>query len=119
MLRKKKCPSCEKRFRRTGKMLMHVWLAHESEFKDRVNAAIKAFTDRAGKVDPAKDMPADLEWAARARCDHLTTLATLTSYSSATARHVSPLATNPTTRSRRSSEYARAIHAGLRLQQEA
>src|SRR5262245_56673914 len=32
-------------------------------------ASIKAFTDRVPKPDPDKDIPADLEWAARARCD--------------------------------------------------
>src|SRR6516164_2932573 len=41
---------------------------------------------------------------ARQRCDHLTTLATLTPNSAAVARHVRPLATEPITRSRRSCE---------------
>jgi hypothetical protein len=41
---------------------------------------------------------------ARQRCDHLTTLATLTSNSAAVARQVQPLATAATTRSRKSRE---------------
>jgi len=41
---------------------------------------------------------------ARKRCDHFTTLATLTPNSAAVARHVRPPATEPTTRSRRSLE---------------
>src|SRR5215467_13433613 len=40
----------------------------------------------------------------RRRCDHFTTLATLTPTSAAVARHVRPLATEPITRSRRSCE---------------
>src|SRR5215468_5218316 len=38
----------------------------------------------------------------RRRCDHFTTLATLTPTSAAVARHVRPFATEPITRSRRS-----------------
>jgi hypothetical protein len=41
---------------------------------------------------------------ARQRCDHFTTLATLTPNSAAVARHVRPDTTEPTTRSRRSCE---------------
>jgi len=41
---------------------------------------------------------------ARKRCDHFTTLATLTPNSAAVARHVRPPATDATTRSRRSLE---------------
>jgi hypothetical protein len=41
---------------------------------------------------------------ARQRCDHLTTLATLTPNSAAVARQVQPLATAATTRSRKSRE---------------
>jgi hypothetical protein len=41
---------------------------------------------------------------ARQRCDHFTTLATLTPNSAAVARQVRPLATELTTRSRRSCE---------------
>ena len=52
----------------------------------------------------------------RCRCDHLTTLATLTPNTFAAARVEQPCATNPTTRVRRSMEYGRAIHAGLLLQ---
>jgi hypothetical protein len=41
---------------------------------------------------------------ARQRCDHFTTLATLTPNSAAVARQVRPLATELTTRSRKSCE---------------
>src|SRR3979490_2401455 len=41
---------------------------------------------------------------ARKRCDHFTTLATLTPNSAAVARHERPATTEPTTRSRRSCE---------------
>lgn len=51
---------------------------------------------------------------ARTRCVHFTTLATLTFERGCAALVVSPPATNATTRSRRSREYARAIPAGLR-----
>src|SRR6266478_3734150 len=54
---------------------------------------------------------------ARNRCDHFTTLATLTLKVLATARQLSPADTAPTTRSRRSREYARAIDAGLQSSQ--
>ena len=45
-----------------------------------------------------------LTFLAALRCDHFTTLATLTPNSAAVARHERPPATEPTTRSRRSLE---------------
>jgi len=48
----------------------------------------------------------------RWRCDHFTTLDTLTAKSLAVSRQVRPLATTAATRSR-SFDYALAIHAGL------
>ena len=50
---------------------------------------------------------------ARKRCDHFTTEATLTPNNVAVARHERPDATDATTRSRRSLEYARGMPAGL------
>jgi len=56
-------------------------------------------TAKAGAVGRAAALPV---W--RLRCDHLTTLATLTPKRAATARQLSPVSTRATTRSRRSSE---------------
>src|SRR6185312_17104941 len=49
----------------------------------------------------------------RLRCDHFTTLATLTPNVLATSRTECPASTRPTTRTRKSSEYGLVIHAGL------
>jgi hypothetical protein len=68
----------------------------------RANSQLRSRGNRSGRQPPiglAAALPVD-----RQRCDHFTTLATLTPNSAAVARHERPLATEPTTRSRRSCE---------------
>ena len=73
----------------------------------RANNHARSPVSRSGRRPPiglAAALP-----VARQRCDHLTTLATLTPNSAAVARQVRPPATAATTRSRRSCESGLAI----------
>jgi hypothetical protein len=68
----------------------------------RANSHARSPISRNGRQPPiglAAALP-----LARQRCDHFTTLATLTPNSAAVARQVRPLATEATTRSRKSCE---------------
>jgi hypothetical protein len=68
----------------------------------RANSQARSLVSCSGRRPPiglAAALP-----LARHRCDHFTTLATLTPNSAAVARQVRPLATAATTRSRRSRE---------------
>jgi hypothetical protein len=58
---------------------------------------------RTARLTPPIGLAAALP-VARSRCDHLTTLATLTPKSLAVSRHVRPPATDAATRERKSSE---------------
>ncbi len=68
----------------------------------RANSHPRSRCSRSGRRPPIG--LAAVRPLARQRCDHFTTLATLTPNSAAVARQVRPLATEPTTRSRRSCE---------------
>src|SRR5580700_7665886 len=68
-------------------------------------AGQKPFPLRSQRIGPpAADLAAAALPVARKRCDHFTTLATLTWKVAATARQLPPAATAATTRSRRSRE---------------
>lgn len=44
-LKRKICPSCEKRFRTTSRMMIHIFRTHMMELQGRIYAATKAFME--------------------------------------------------------------------------
>ena len=91
--------------------------ASESGFAASRATASRARRPASAAADAPSAAPPRSPFA-RSRCDHFTALATLTPNTRAVSRQERPPTTDAATRSRRSFEYALAIHADLQPSQK-